>query len=145
MGTLLAKPGGNGGPILLLNVAMMSTGRDPGLSGCRIYVVEDSLGAICLSRLCPQFRCQPKVKVLADDSFRREASSLIGRLTFGRCTVAVGYNGGNRLHVGLHLIDVMLDPAEGYGIKYEGSFLEKSQSGCVQNFCHFVCLHHFWA
>ena len=36
-------------------------------------------------------------------------------------------------------------PAEGYGIKYEGSFLEKSQSGCVQNFCHFVCLHHFWA
>ena len=37
------------------------------------------------------------------------------------------------------------DPAEGYGIKYEGSFLEKSQSGCVQNFCHFVCLHHFWA
>ena len=37
------------------------------------------------------------------------------------------------------------NPAEGYGIKYEGSFLEKSQSGCVQNFCHFVCLHHFWA
>ena len=36
-------------------------------------------------------------------------------------------------------------PAEGYGKKYEGSFLEKSQSGCVQNFCHFVCLHHFWA
>ena len=36
-------------------------------------------------------------------------------------------------------------PAEGYGIKYEGSFLEKSQSGCVQNCCHFVCLHHFWA
>ena len=36
-------------------------------------------------------------------------------------------------------------PAEGYGIKYEGSFLEKNQSGCVQNFCHFVCLHHFWA
>ena len=36
-------------------------------------------------------------------------------------------------------------PAEGYGIKYEGSFLEKSQSGCVQNFCHFVCLHYFWA
>ena len=38
-----------------------------------------------------------------------------------------------------------INPAEGYGIKYEGSFLEKSQSGCVQNFCHFVCLHHFWA
>ena len=38
-----------------------------------------------------------------------------------------------------------LNPAEGYGIKYEGSFLEKSQSGCVQNCCHFVCLHHFWA
>ena len=36
-------------------------------------------------------------------------------------------------------------PAEGYGIKYEGNFLEKSQSGCVQNCCHFVCLHHFWA
>ena len=36
-------------------------------------------------------------------------------------------------------------PAEGYGIKYEGSFLDKSQSGCVQNCCHFVCLHHFWA
>ena len=40
---------------------------------------------------------------------------------------------------------LLLNPAEGYGIKYEGSFLEKSQSGCVQNFCHFVCLHHFWA
>ena len=66
---------------------MMSTGRDAGLSGCRIYVVDDSLGAICLSRLCPQFRCQPKVGVLADGSVRREASSLIGRVTFGRCTV----------------------------------------------------------
>ena len=39
----------------------------------------------------------------------------------------------------------LINPAEGYGIKYEGSFLEKSQSGCVQNFFHFVCLHHFWA
>ena len=43
------------------------------------------------------------------------------------------------------LISSITDPAEGYGIKYEGSFLEKSQSGCVQNLCHFVCLHHFWA
>ena len=56
-------------------------------------VVDDSLAAICLPRLCPQFRCHPKVGVLADDSFHREASSLIGRVTFGRCTVAVGYNG----------------------------------------------------
>ena len=40
---------------------------------------------------------------------------------------------------------IKYDPAEGFGIKYEGSFLEKSQSGCVQNCCHFVCLHHFWA
>ena len=73
------------------------------------YIVDASLAAICLSRLCPQFRCQSKVGVLADDSFRREASSLIGRLTFGRCTVALGYNGCNRLQVDLHLIDVMLD------------------------------------
>ena len=71
--------------------------------------MDDSLAAICLARLCPQFRCHPKVGVLADDSFHREASSLIGRVTFGRCTVPVGYNGGNRLHGGLHLIDVMLD------------------------------------
>ena len=29
-------------------------------------------------------------------------------------------------------------PAEGYGIKYEGSFLgEKSESGCFQNCFHF--------
>ena len=76
-------------------------------SGC--LIVDDSLAAICLARLCPQFRCQPKVGVVADDSFHREASSLIGRLTFGHCTVALSYNGGNCLHVGLHLIDVMLD------------------------------------
>ena len=32
----------------------------------------------------------------------------------------------------------MLNPAEGYGIKYEGSFLgEKSESGCFQNLFHF--------
>ena len=43
------------------------------------------------------------------------------------------------------LLNYYYYPAEGYGIKYEGSFLEKSQSGCVQNVCHFVCLHHFWA
>ena len=72
-------------------------------------VVDDSLAAMCLARHCPQFRCQPKVGVVADNSFHREASSLISRLTFGRCTVALSYNGGNRLHVGLHLIDVMLD------------------------------------
>ena len=70
--------------------------------------MDDSLAAICLALLRPYFRCHP-VGVLADDSFDREASSLIGRVTFGRCTVAAGYKGGNRLHVGLHLIDAMLD------------------------------------
>ena len=58
-------------------------------------VVDNSLAAICLARLCPQFRCHPKVGVLADDNFHREASSMIGGVTFGRITVAVGYNGGN--------------------------------------------------
>ena len=71
-------------------------------------VVDGSLNAICQAHLCPQVRCQPKDGVLADYSFHREASSLIGRLTFGSCTVALGYNGGNRLPVGLHLyIDVV--------------------------------------
>ena len=47
-------------------------------------VVDASLTAICQARLCPQVRCPPKDGVLADGSFHREASSLIGRLTFGR-------------------------------------------------------------
>ena len=64
--------------------------------------------------------------VLADDSFHREASSLIGRLTFGSCTVALDYNGGNQLHVGLHLIDVMLD---------HFFFLRTCKDGIVQEDC----------
>ena len=104
--------------------------------GCRRglpNVVDDSLAAICLARLCPQFGCQPKVGVLADDSFLREASSLIGRLTFGRCTVELGYNGGNRLHVGLHLIDVMLD---------HFFFLRTCKDGIVQEDCIVCCGKH---
>ena len=92
--------------------------------------MDDSLAAICLAHLCPQFRRHPKVGVLADDSFHREASSLIGRVTFGRCTVAVGYNGGNRLHVGLHLIDVMLD---------HFFFLHTCKDGIVQEDCLLCC------
>ena len=61
------------------------------------------------ARLCPHVRYQPTFGVLADGSFHREASSLIGRLTCGRCIVALGYNGGDRLPAGLRLIDVMLD------------------------------------
>ena len=72
-------------------------------------VVDDSLTVICQASLCPQIQCQPKYGILAEISFHREASSLIGRLTFGRCTVALRYNGGNMLPVGLHHIDVMLD------------------------------------
>ena len=60
-------------------------------SGCRIYdVVDDSLTAICQARLCPHVRWQPNYGVLADNIFHREDSSLIGILTFGRCTVAMG-------------------------------------------------------
>ena len=86
----------------------MATGRDGGLF-CLSYVVDDSHTAICQARICPPVRCQPKDGVLDDDSFYREASSLIGRLTFGRCGVALDYNTDTRLPVGLHLIDVMLD------------------------------------
>ena len=75
-------------------------------------VVDDSLIAICQARLCPQVCCQPKDGVLADDSFHREASSLIGRLTFGRCIVAFGYSGGNRLPVCLHLTAFVLNSGE---------------------------------
>ena len=107
----------------------MSAGRD----GCIFWlsyndVVDDYLDAIRLARLCPQFRCHSKVGVLADDSFHREARSLIGRVTFGRCTVAVCYIGGNRVHVGLHLIEVivMLD---------QFSFSFTRNDGIVQEDC----------
>ena len=111
----------------------MATERDGGLFWLSYDVVNDSLAAICLARLCPQFRCQPKVGVLADDSFHREASSLIDRPTFGRCTVALGYNGCNRLHVGLHLIDAMLD---------HFFFLRTCKDGIVQEDCLLRCGKH---
>ena len=52
--------------------------------------MDDTLTAICHARLCPQVRWQPNYGVLADNIFHREDSSLIGILTFGRCTVAMG-------------------------------------------------------
>ena len=118
---------------MLLKVAMMTTARYGGLFIDVVHdVVDDSITAICQARLCPQVRCQPKDGVLADDSFHREASSLIGRLSFGRCTVALGYSGGNRLHVGLHLSDVML-----YHI-----FPSKCEDDIVQEDCLLCCGKH---
>ena len=82
------------------------------------------------SHKCPQVRCQPKYGVLVNDSFHREASSLIGILTFGRCTVSFGYNGGNRLPVDLHLSNVMLGHV---------FFLRTCKDGSAQEDC-LLCL-----
>ena len=51
-------------------------------------------------------------------------------LLLGRITVAVGYNEGNRQHVGLHLIDVMLD---------HFFFLHTCKDGIVQEDCLLCC------
>ena len=55
---------------------------------------------------------------------------MIGRVTFGRITVVVGYNGGNRQHVGHHLIDGMLD---------HFIFLHTCKDGIVQEDCLLCC------
>ena len=101
---------------------------------CVVYdVVDDSLAAICQARLCPQFRWQSKCGVLVMLVFIcQEASSLIGRLTFGRCTVAVGFNGGIRLPVVLHVIDVMLDHV----------FCLRTCNDCIQEECILPCGKH---
>ena len=96
-------------------------------------VADDSIAAICQARLRPQIRYQPKYGVFADISLHWEASSLIGRLTVGRCTVALGYNGGNRLPVGLHLIDVMLD---------HEFCLRTCNDGIIQEDCLLCCGKH---
>ena len=55
---------------------------------------------------------------------------MIGRVTSSRITVAVSYNGGNRQHVGLHLIDVIVD---------HFLFLHTCNDGIVQEDCLLSC------
>ena len=113
---------------------MISTGRDEFLFWLSYYdVVDDFLAVICLARLSPQFRCQPKVGVLAGDSFHREASCRIGRLILAAAQWHSATMGGNRLHVGLHLIDVMLD---------NFFFLRTCKDGIVQEQCLLCCGKH---